>query len=320
MSPAVSLATPPLLFASPSSPSPPPPTSSMASQSPSQQAPAQPTAAPSTSVEMDLSTSLPSLPASAPPDHDMDSMMTDVEASSDGHVHDVDEMDGERSQPASDGMVLPASSSAAPYQPPPGGSPLPASLTSNATPIYNGQPQSQNQPLQNGVDAQPAQEDGPRAPAPPQAPDINGAPAAPGDPMDTTESGEFWNRAIRSFQAASEAMEAVAAAVSDAPQAARPEGAPVPSSQPVRRAPDPQTPGASTEHGESMDADDDSASDASSETDEQAPTRSDFLEDTSLPDEEELKEIESTTERLATDRECHEIDPDCPVVADAAEL
>ena len=247
--------------------------------------------------------------------------MTDAEASSDGHVHDVDEMDGERSQPASDGTVLPAGSSAVPEQPPPAGSPLPASLTSTGTPIYEGQsqPQPQPQPLQNGVGPQPAREDGPPAPVPPQAPDINGAPAAPGDPMDTTESGEFWNRAIRSFQAASEAMEAVAAAVSDAPLATRPEDAPAPSSQPTRRSPDPQTPGASTEHGESMDADDNSASDASSETDEQAPTRSDFLEDTSLPDEEELKEIESTTERRATDRECHDVDPDCPVFADTAE-
>ena len=83
-----------------------------------------------------------------------------------------------------------------------------------------------------------------------------------------------------------------------ASQPRRPSSPPVTSPESISTAP--------PEARDSANPDDPEYSETSSdcESDDERPTREDFVEDTSTPDEEELKEIESQREIAGTDREC----------------
>lgn len=218
--------------------------------------------------------------------------MTDAEAWSDGHPQEVEDVDGEQSQPASDRTLQPGS--------PNGVSGL-VSVDSRETSFNStttdhtleGDPPPIDATSTNAEQRE-SQANGHASPEPVTT-EVNGTTAEIDDAMDIAESGEPPNPA----QGNSDTPQVMGEPASNSAEA---EAAPSSESQATRHSPEPPTPAASSEHDESVDNDDHSTSDSSSETDENAPTRAEFAEDTSTPDEEELKEIESAPERLGNDR------------------
>ncbi len=327
MSSSVAITSPSLLF-NPhvnSTPSSPPPSNSMSTARELEHGPEhqehsqQPQLPPSTlPVEMDLSTSVPSLPAGAvlepPPDADADAPMLDVEAAPNGPLPNGESVvvNGEQQHQwsSANGSATPSGHSASQQTTTGDQAPLAISqLETTGTQESPSEPnaasgsqpaaasESMNHSTQLGGPANNLQE-------PPAI--VNGTTENPGDAMDTTQS-ETSAPAPPAEMSSHEGIlrEWVNAALGmpdgSALSVSTPPAAPMITERSTSEAPPAGAP--PPPEGEVVPPEDDGGSDTPSDSDDDdTPAPSDFAEDTTVPDEEECKGIEAGSERSGTDR------------------
>lgn len=246
------------------------------------------------SDEMDMAASVPFLPTTVIP-YDQESQMVDVEDMTHGNPSAGEGAEpGAAQVPAQNRDQASTHGQGEPAWPPSGGG------------VPQHQDQSQQEPVEVGgarqLEHRSEQAGAVRAGSEIQHGPLNEA----GDAMDTAEPEAHADAAAQPSHntAGSEhpASQTSDSALSSQGSAHQPPPAPVISTPP----PDPpaQAPSERESSAENAEAAAYAYSDTSTDTELETPTRPNFVEDTSVPDEEELKVIEGRPERTATDRKC----------------